>query len=215
MSTRPCIFFILLAFNLSLAEAASAHPHASIDVTVEVNFDKAGHVTSLRQTWLFDEFYTSFALEGLPRDKAGKPDPKKLNALFIQNIKNLEPYHYYTLVESAGARIAFEKVPDVFTRMVGNRIEMTFTLPFSKPLALQRAALRYAIFDPSYYIEMLHIQAANAITLKGAPQGCSFKLEKPEPDPKAVALAYAIDQTQTGGDGLGLNFAEWVTVQCP
>ena len=199
---------------LLLPEAVYAHPHASIDVKVQINF-KNEKVISLREIWLFDEYYTAFALDDIVKTKGNLAENRDVNALFKQNIKNLVPYHYYTKLEMGGAQLDFGEVTTVMTRLIGNRVEMTFIAPLLKPVSLEHSSMRYAIFDPSYYIEMLHAESKDAIVLNASPQTCSYKLEKPNPDPDKVALAYTLDQTQTGGDNLGVNFAEWVTVTCP
>lgn len=196
------------------AAPAVAHPHAFIDVTVEVVFDSAGWVTALRETWLFDEFYTAFAHEGLPRNPDGEVVQAKLDGLTAENLKNLQEYSYFTRIEAAGKRVAVAKAAEPRTRMVDKRMEMSFTLPLAKPLAVGTALVTYAIYDPTYYIEMLHAESPDAIRLSGAPAGCGHKLVEPQPPTETVSLAKAMDRTQSAGDSLGANFAETVEIRC-
>ena len=199
---------------LAPAKSALAHPHAWIDLRIAVLFDARGHVTGLRQTWLFDEFYTAFALEGLARDPRGAPSADDVQAIVAENMKNLEDYGYFTSVTQGEAEVGLDAIRDVSANYRDGRLDMTFTYAFAKPVSPATAPLRYAIADPTYYIEMLHVDAADAIRLEGSPAGCRHRLIEPQPTMEAVGLAAALDRTQSGGDGLGALFAQTVVIQC-
>jgi len=193
---------------------AEAHPHAWIDVRVTVLFDGDGAVTGLRQSWLFDEFYTAFATEGLDGDGDGIPDPALIDALSVENITNLADYSYFTSLWVDGTKQAFGTATEVTGSLVGDRYEMSFTAPLAAPLDPRAGAMTYAVYDPTYYVELLHAEADDAVVLDGAPTGCSFSLQPPNPDPDMVAYAASLGPTQSGGDGLGILFAERVSLQC-
>lgn len=204
-------FPLVLAVSLSLvamfaAGPAVSHPHAWIDVSVEVLFDPGGRVAALRQTWLFDEFYTA---DALPKAERGKMD-----RLIDRILENLREYGYFTVVKSDGRSIPLGQPSARSAHLEGNRLSMTFTSPLSHPAEAVDTPLTYSIFDPFYYIEMLHAEKSDAIRLVDAPAGCSFRLIAPRPDPKAVAAAAAIDRTQSGGSTLGEQFSEKVEIQC-
>jgi ABC-type uncharacterized transport system substrate-binding protein len=193
---------------------ASAHPHMWIDIAVEVVFDGGKRVTGLRETWLLDEFYTAYATQGLDADGDGQPDPDKLAALLTGQIKHLADVSYFTKVTQGKQATALGKVEEATSRMVGHRLEMTFLLPFQAPVDLAAGPLVYAIYDPTYYIEVLHAERPDAVRLVNAPKDCRSRLIPPHPTPENVMLAQALDTTQTAGDGLGLLFAEKVSVRC-
>lgn len=215
----PTLCFVVLMMWLMAAIAvrpAQAHPHAWIDVTVEVLFDGDGRAIGLRETWLFDEYYTVFALEGLGTDAAGKPSQAAIDDILRQNMENLKEYAYFTKVEFDGADVAFGPVTAMSSTLRGARLDMRFVVPFAAPLDLGKSPMTYAIYDPTYYIEMLHAETADAVRLVGAPPACTYRLVDPVPSLEAVALAAALDSTQRqAGDGLGAVFAERVTVRCP
>ncbi|MFD2232580.1 DUF1007 family protein [Phaeospirillum tilakii] len=186
---------------------AAAHPHAWIDISVAVRFDADGRVTGLAESWLFDEFYSA--------DTVGKGDPARIDRLIKGIMRNLAGYGYFTRVHAGGREIALAPPPPASARMEAGRLRMDFLAPLAEPvIPTQAAPLTYAVFDPTYFIEMLHAEAKDAIRLEGAPPGCRFRLLQPHPDPKAVAAAAALDRTQSGGDGLGAQFAEKVEITC-
>ncbi len=84
----------LASMALSSAPAA-AHPHVWVSVMTTVLY-KDGTITGLRQRWLFDEFYTSMAIQGLDADGDGKYSREELAELTKVNIDGLKEFSYFT-----------------------------------------------------------------------------------------------------------------------
>jgi len=206
----------LLATLAAASQPARAHPHAWIDVMVKVLFDDKHRMYGLEETWIFDPLYTAFVLEGNMRgkDKNRKPDQAAIDGVSKENLKNIKDYNYLTVVESNGVKAGYAGTRDLAGSFVKDRLRMTFTLLLDKPLDPAAAPVEYMVFDPTYYIEMLHAESAGAIALSGAAPGCRHTLTPPKPNPDAVALAASMDRTQSAGDGLGQLFAERVTIRC-
>lgn len=213
--SRWLAFTLVFIAMVSVAPGAShAHPHAWIDMKVKVLFDKKGRVYGLEETWIFDPLYTAFALDDPKRKKGVPPPQKSIDALAQENLKNIKDYDYLTLVESNGTKAAFAGTRDLKSSFEKDRLRMTFTLLLEKPLDPTVSPVAYLIFDPTYYIEMLHAEEGKAIELTGAGEDCQHMLTQPNPNPEAVGLAASLDKTQTAGDGLGKLFAERVTIRC-
>ncbi len=201
----------LALFVLAPMGGARAHPHAWIDLSVAVLFDGSGRVTGLRETWLFDDFYTAFVFDGAAKLR---PTQAQLDALMNANMSKLKAHDYFTRIEANGARVGIGGVSELATRMQAGRIEMSFMLSLDQPVAPGADGFRYAVFDPTYYIEILHKEEKGAILLENAPAACRHQVTTPQPDSQTLAQAYSLDQTQSAGDGLGIHFAEWVFVRC-
>lgn len=199
---------------MTLTTSAQAHPHGWIDLATTVHFDGDGRIVALEETWLFDEAYSAFATYGFDQDGDGMPDPDLLDALTRQTLGDLEPYGYFTRIERNGAELDTLPVERSETQMADGRLEMRFVLPLAEPEPSRGAAIGYAIFDPTYYIEMLHAGGAAAVRLVDAPAGCTVTLVPPSPDPEVIALAAALDRTESAGNELGIQFAERVQVTC-
>lgn len=196
------------ALALLMASPALAHPHAWIDTSEEVVFDAQGRVVAIRERWLFDEFYTAATVKF-----SGKGN--NVAALIDKIMHNLSEWNYFTRVYLDGHEVKLGNPLTQAGEMDGHRLVMTFEVPLEKPVAPDKAVLTYAVYDPTYYIEMLHAEISHPVTLSGgAPTGCTARVVQPNPDPKAVARAAALDQTQSGGNGLGVNFAETVEIRC-
>ena len=211
---RRLLTFCIFALLISLSKTAGSHPHAFVDVRVSLMFDQEGRLTGLRQHWLFDEFYTAFATEGLVPDENGNPDPASLLKLAELNLKNLKEYGFFTQVHHGQERVPLPEASNPSSVVTSARLQMSFTLPFQAPINPRTDDISYAIFDPSYYVEMLHAESDQAIMLEGAPEDCSFELSKPNPDPEIAAYAASLGREESGGNSLGITFAERVRLTC-
>ncbi|MCA8909745.1 MAG: DUF1007 family protein [Rhodospirillaceae bacterium] len=211
---RPAGRAALAAAALAMLAAApaSAHPHAFIDISVRVLF--AGNtVTGLSETWVFDPAYTAFATYELGVGE-GEDAQAALDALMAENLQNLHDYDYFSEVEVGGSPVAFATAEATATAIVGRQLSMTFVLPFAGPVSLDGVALEYRVYDPTFYIEMLHAPEDGAIVLEGAPASCRYRLVPPSPTEEQYLSAAALDVNATGIDGLGRLFAEVVVVDC-
>lgn len=211
---RARVLPVLLFLAALLPGAAGAHPHVWIDVQVRVLFDAEGRAVALEETWLFDDLYSVYATEGTDKDGDGEPDQAFLEAVMAENMKNLAAYGYFTEIKSGETPVKTDDATDMSTRMRDKRLEMAFRLPFETPVSVTDMPLGYAIFDPTYYIEMVHAEVPDPIVLDGAPAGCRAELKQPNPDPEQIVLAASLDRTETAGDTLGKFFAETVRVTC-
>lgn len=207
---------LALAASCLCAAPATAHPHSWIDLRSEAVFDGEGRLAALHETWLFDEYYTTFVFEHAMKGKnsKGKPTQADIDTLTRKNIKNLTPYGYFTRIHADGNILATSPAEEVNAALLGNRLEMRFTLTLASPQPVMGHAVFYAIFDPTYFIEMLHAETPGAIRLTGAPENCSHTVTPPSPTVEDVIRASKLDPTQSAGDTLGEVFAEKVEIVC-
>lgn len=207
---RPLLAAAALGLTLG-AHPAAAHPHSWIDLKVAVIFDDAGKIKGLQEDWLFDEVYTSYIVDSFAK---GKPlNPERLAAIAQKIMGNLKSYDNFTKASVAGKPLGIGAIAAPGAAMRGHRFALTFTANFAEPAPPH--AFAYEIYDPTYYIEMLHAEGKEPIRLVGAPTGCKPHVAKPNPSMEAIVRASSLDQTQTTDTGLGELFAEKVTISCP
>lgn len=211
----PKLLTAAIASLLICAPApASAHPHAWIDVSVTVLLDDDGRVRGLHQKWLFDDFYSVFVMEGALEIGGGKVSQEALEALMAENMKNLAEYDYFTEISSGENRLAMLEPVNGTTQMIENRLEMAFEVPLAEPVPVNDIPLNYRVFDPTFYVEMVHVESNDNVTFSDPAASCSAEIQQPDPDPEKLLYASSLDQSEKGYDGLGRYFAEIVTVKC-
>ena len=210
---RVCVLAATTFFlTLSWVTSVLGHPHMWVDLEsrVVLNIDD-GRVV-IQQIWLFDDFFSTSVIEDASLDPGGT------NAGIQKEIDRiteaLKPYNYYTEIEMGGKNLSSTLVGDVTWEVIQNRIKLRFTIAPNKSSVSDVQGWSYAIFDPTYYIEMLHEEGAT-ITIDGdLTQKCSSWIEQPNPSADAVALSQSITLDNNADDTVGRFFAETVHVSC-
>ena len=210
---RVCVLAATTFFlTLSWVTSALGHPHMWVDLEsrVVLNIDD-GRVV-IQQIWLFDDFFSTSVIEDASLDPGGT------NAGIQKEIDRiteaLKPYNYYTEIEMGGKNLSSTLVGDVTWEVIQNRIKLRFTIAPNKSSVSDVQGWSYAIFDPTYYIEMLHEEGAT-ITIEGdLAQKCGSWIEQPNPSADAVALSQSTILDNNADDTVGRFFAETVHVSC-
>lgn len=204
-----CLFVALMGAG---SAPAVAHPHAWIDIRSAVLLDGEGRVTAIEEEWLFDEFYTLFVLGGW-KGKAVDV-AAQLKELARINLENLKPYGYFTEVHAGDSQVRFGTVTEFQTSLRDGRLWLQFVLPLDRIFDPKAEQLSFSIFDPTYYIEMLHMKDDVVAFRGGGADGCFGQITPPNPTTEAVMLAAALDKNAQADNTLGAIFAERVKVTC-
>ncbi|MEA2116871.1 DUF1007 family protein [Halovibrio sp. HP20-59] len=218
-STGLSAFIALLVGmgNLLLSPQASAHPHGWIDLSVRVITDDQGAVSGLHQTWRMDPFYSLVVFEELQQvDNASLEEG--LDQLGKEIRDNLAKQHYMTEVRINNERQGLGEVSEYTAMERDGRLIFMFILPLESPQSLADATLTYQVFDPTYYLEVVHEEEGgqprdNALMLHGEP-ACELAILPADPDPERVMQAALLDKDESGEPGLGRYFAETGQVDC-
>jgi ABC-type uncharacterized transport system substrate-binding protein len=102
---------------LASASAAQAHPHIWVTVETTLQFDK-GTVTGIRHRWLFDEYYSTMAIEGLDTNNDGVFDRKELAELAKVNMDGLKEMGYFTNAKLGDQPLALDAPKDYWLEHV-------------------------------------------------------------------------------------------------
>ncbi|TGG92413.1 DUF1007 family protein [Natronospirillum operosum] len=189
-----------------------AHPHVSVDIYMAPQFDSSGNLVAFEQRWRFDTFYSVVLIEEMDRGGAeGKA------RLLDDIITNLSRHEFYTRVRANGDRLSLADVDEFDLQPEASRVEFHFVLPLAEPVTaeqLQRHGFSYRVYEPTYYIEMLHAETDGILLNTGGSQ-CRYEIEKPEPTTEQLQRAVEVDEEGVPEDpDLGQHFAETVFIQC-
>ena len=197
---------------LSSVTSALGHPHMWVDLESRVVLNIDDGSVAIQQVWLFDDFFSTSVIEDSSLYPGGT------NAGIQREIERiidaLKPYNYYTEIEMGGKKLSSTLVGDVSWEVIDNRIKMRFTVAPNESSVSDLQGWSYAIFDPTYYIEMLHAEGSS-ITIDGDfAQKCNSWIEQPNPSADAVALSQSTILDNNADDTVGRVFAETVHVSC-
>lgn len=208
MITRLLLLIVLLL----AAGPAATHPHAWIEVRSAVILGPDGRVVAIDQEWLFDDFYTVYITEQLPKSR--RAEKAALLEIAKENLVNLKEYSYFTDVRVDGKRVDHGTVTEFDSELREGRLWMRLVMPLAAPVDPRRHQVAYAIFDVTYYIEMLHARG-HVVAIRG-PGGaaCRASIEHPKPSTQDAARAGALDRNAPADATLGRLFAEYVAITC-
>ncbi len=196
----------LVLATVSGISVAAAHPHAWIDLRSTVIVRSDGQITALEEEWLFDRLYTLLATQGLDKEPSARLNA--LTELARTNLSNLRPHGYFIHARADEVKVDFE------TAVRDERLWLRFVVPLVTPVDPKRQAFVFAVFDPSYFIEMLHIKDEPIVFRGAGGRACRGEMQKPRPTAAALTLASALDRNAKAPEAFGELFAEKVTVTC-
>lgn len=208
---------------LSVSQPAAAHPHGWVDLRVTLRLDDQGRAVALRQYWLLDPFYSLTLRQELAALEDDSSMEQRLDALGNEILANLSQFEYYTHVTLDNAPVALGKANNQTTWLKGERVAFQMELPLAKPVPMAGHTLSYRIYDPTYYIEILHdsdaIAVKEGLVVSGlesqtSPLSCTPGIKPADPDPEKVAEASMLDINATAPMDLGQYFAEIGSVRC-
>ena len=213
---RRRLALTLAAMSILAVTPASAHPHVWVEAQAQVLFDKGGAVDGIRNTWVFDEMYSAFAVQGLEKD--GKlATPKDLAPLAETNVSSLAEFEYFTFAKIGGQKLKFGKPVDYsLEEREDKRVVLRFTLPLAQPIRIARF-LSFQIYDPTYFVDF-ELAPKDPVVLAGAPDGCSQSVLGA--NPLVVAQGQQVAKAFDSGlappsDDFALKMASRVIVACP
>ena len=206
--------FLLTCCFALLPVQAFAHPHAWIDYRTQIILNDDNKITALKEHWVFDEYYTEFAMHDFDQNKSGKLDHETLMALAHENLGNLKEFDYFTSVEEDGKKRVVASLTDIDSSLVNGHIALDFTVHFKETADTVHKRVDYRIYDPTYYVSMLH-DKKEPIVLEGKKaSSCTHELITPKPDTAMIDAAAALDKKATAPDELGSFFAQKMVILC-
>lgn len=191
---------LVLASQLLTLPMASAHPHIWIDGSMSLVFNAQGQATGLKQSWLFDELFSTYALQGMPRDKAGQVADQELEKITGEWMASLaEPEsHFFTKTTLAGKALTYGAPQAARSTWdpKTSQLVLSFELPFSAPVTVGPQGMEIDIQDPSYFVAFQYkgVKSFNGVAM---PAGCKLGYMPPRPlDPKTERLLWSIPPEQ-------------------
>lgn len=177
--------FAVVAALAFFVSPALAHPHIFIDAKATIVFNDAGELIAIRNSWTFDEAFSVWQTQGLDTNGDGITSSEEMQELADENMIGLAQYGFYTSAGEGSGSLPFASMDDARFTFENGRSTLTFGVEPQGPYRIQNE-LEIAISDPEYYVAITFADAS-AVTLENAPEGCSVRLDPPEPMSDALA----------------------------
>lgn len=214
--TALCIVIASTGVPVLTATIAAAHPHVWITMETEILYNDAKAITGFKQKWTFDEFYTSFAIQGLDKNSDGKYDRDELSELSEVNIASLKEFQYFTYPRVAGA--IMERLPpkDYWLEHANNNLTLHFTLPLAQPIPAGKVPdFALATYDPTFYVDFGYA-TTDPVRLLAAPAGCAPIIKNPQaPTTSVQSLGETFFNSLDPMSDLASQYAKVISIACP
>jgi ABC-type uncharacterized transport system substrate-binding protein len=205
---------LLVSSLLATGTPVLAHPHVFVTARAEVLYGPDGKVTGVRHAWTFDKVYSSYITQGLDADRNGKLTPDELQDLAKENTTSLVDFDYFTVVKANGAQQAFGAPRDWGMTHANEEATLSYVLPLKAPAANKLVTVE--IYDPSYFLAF-SLAEGDAVTLAGAPKGCSMTISRPKPvdTGQQQTLSESFFNALDAASNYGAQFSNRALVACP
>lgn len=179
----------LFALMLLLPAVARAHPHVWIEHKLDLVMDGPA-VRGLHLTWTFDEMYSSMIKEDYTATKDGRIGPADIKRIEREAFSNLANYNYFVEATLDGKPVKFAKVEAFDVRVdPKGRLVYDFTLVIEKIGPRAANELKYAVFDPEYFIEFALAAQSPAKATGNAAVACNPVRRVPRSSPQWGTLS--------------------------
>lgn len=197
---------------------AAAHPHVWVTVNTEILYDEGNAISGFRHKWTFDEYYSSFAVQGLDTNGDGKYDQQELAELTEVNITSLKEFGYFTYPKLAGKVLERSEPKDYRLEFDGTQLTLFLTLPLAEGVkAAEVKDLTFGIFDPTFYVDFA-LAKESPVKLAGAPEGCKPVITDPDPSAAEVSvtgLGEAFFNNLDVNNSEAELYAKKISISCP
>lgn len=189
-----------------------SHPHAWIYVESTFLMSADGYVNAIEQHWNYDNLLTDVLLDDLMREASGQA--LDLDQWAQNTVQKLKPVNYFLRVQTDGMTLPLGEIVQFAGDLRDDELHLYFTVMLAQPIKMATSNLELAVFDPSFYIEILQ-HPDNPPRIQGdSALSCEVRLKYPEPTTEDFLKAAAIDSGLEVGPQFGALFAETVQVLC-
>lgn len=204
-----CILYVCLLFCASVAQA---HPHAWIYVGTRFVMASDGRITAIEQDWGYDNLLTDALLDDLAHESSG--EALDLASWAADTIQRLQPFNYFLRLTVNGESVPLGVVTHFNGDLKDDELRLKFTAPLMQPIDPREHKVELAVFDPSFYIEILQHPESPPQVQGDTKNRCEVSLEYPEPSTEDFMRAMAIDRGVEVEPQFGALFAEKVHLHC-
>lgn len=201
----------ILLVLAGMPRVAFAHPHIFVDAKFEAVAGADGSLGELRDTWRFDEIFSSSVLLDFDKNENSTLDSGELAAVAKTVRKSLAQYNYYTKITINGKAVPLAE-PDM---MHAAYEDGSLILSFSQKPA-ERTPLKglivFGVYDPTLYTALDFVDDTDLKTSGDGFNRCTRKVARPD-SKEILAENQAMLTTLFFNDPTGTDYSQLVATR--
>lgn len=151
---RSCLAVLAWLFWATVfPTGAGAHPHIWISAEASFVF-KDENVVAIRQTWIFDEFFSAALIKDFDVNRDGRFDEAETEQLRQNAFSALKDFTYFTHVRVDGKDAKITEVSGFSAEIDGGKIVYRFTAHLPEPVDPRTQKASFGLYDHSYYVDV-------------------------------------------------------------
>ncbi len=147
-------YLFLIIVLLFMPITSVAHPHVFIDNRVSVLFNDKG-LAGFKLEWTFDEMFSSTIIQDFDLNLDGKFNEKEIKKMESVTFSNLKKYDWFTYITINGKQFKIKDINGFYAGIDSGVVFYEFFLPCEVTAAERNREVKIAIFDPTYFVQIL------------------------------------------------------------
>lgn len=201
----------ILVAGVAMPTVALAHPHIFVDAKFEAVASADGSLSEVRDTWRFDEVFSSSVLLDFDKNGNSTLEPAELAAVAKTVQNSLAQYNYYTSITIDGKTVPLAK-PAV---MKAAYKDGSLTLSFSQEPAGKtplKGLIVFGVYDPTLYTALDFAEDSDLKTTGTGFSRCTHKIVRPD-SKEILAENQAMLTTLFFNDPTGTDYSQIVATR--
>lgn len=164
---------------VGIPTVALAHPHIFVDAKFEAVAGADGSLSELRDTWRFDEVFSSSVLLDYDKNQNSTLDPTELTAVAKTVRNSLAQYNYYTSITINGKAVSLAKPEAMHAAYENGSLVLSFTQKPAERTPL-KGLIVFGVYDPTLYTALDFASDADLKTSGDGFNRCTRKVVRPD-----------------------------------
>ena len=190
---------------------ASAHPHIFVDAKFEAVAGADGSLGELRDTWRFDEVFSSSVLLDFDKNENSTLDPAELTAVAKTVRNSLAQYNYYTNITINGKAVPLDKPETMHAAFENGALILSFTQKPTEKTPL-KGLIVFGVYDSTLYTALDFASDADLKTSGEGFNRCARKVVRPD-SKEILAENQAMLTTLFFNDPMGTDYSQIVATR--
>ncbi len=148
---------LIIVALLVIPVKAFAHPHVWVEASADITLDKDGNIKTIKEKWIFDEFFSESIISVYDEDGDGKINEAENKVIEEEGFANVGDYNFYTHIFDGKEELKIEKVSGFRANIVEeNLIAYEFEVKPTKKINVLDKDVSIGLYDGEYYVEMTY-----------------------------------------------------------